>query len=360
MTTELLNNPYVFIPGAIILSFLVAYRSIPTIVHVALDKKLFDVPNGRSSHTKVTPSLGGIALFSSFFIAYLIFCNGNKMEGVPAILSAMVVIFFLGMKDDIQVLDAKKKLAGQIIAAILVIVIGDIRLTSFHGFMTINEIPYFVSFIFTLFIIIVVTNAINLIDGIDGLASGTAIIGLSGFGIWFLLAGFYPEALLSLTMTGALAAFFRFNVYSDKNKLFMGDTGSLLLGFLLAIVAIRFNEVNIKQDFAYAINAAPAVSIGILIVPLFDTLRVFVTRIMSGRSPFSPDKRHLHHRLLAITGSHRGATYRILGINLLFVLLSFSMNGLSLHYKILILFIAATIVSYIPVAMMKKRQIEVH
>lgn len=359
MEIEILNNPYFSVGGAILLSCVIAYLSIPVIAQVAKDKKLFDIPNGRSSHTEVIPSLGGIAIFSAFMISYLIFRGRVRMTADSDILAGMVIIFFLGLKDDIQALDAKKKLLGQIVAALLVVVLGDIRFTSFYGFMSITEVPYWVSVLFTLFIIVVVTNAINLVDGIDGLASGTAVVALSSFGLWYLLAGFLEEALFSFSVVGALLAFFYYNVYGKKSKLFMGDTGSLLLGFLMAVVAVRFSEVNIGLDNPYAVKSAPGVAIGVLILPLFDTLRVFVTRIMSGHSPFSPDKRHLHHRLLSLSSSHKAATYKILVVNISFVILSFLIGDLGLHYVLLILIVLAAFMSFVPVVMMKKRDIEI-
>jgi len=196
--------------------------------------------------------------------------------------------------------------------------------------MGIHEISYPVSFLLSGFVMIVFINAFNLIDGIDGLASGISIIAAGVLGVWFYLAGHIEYTILAFSLIGALSGFFYFNVYGKKNKIFMGDTGSLILGTIMSVLVIQFNELNIIQTRPFAIASAPAVSFGILIYPLFDTIRVFAIRIYQGRSPFSPDKNHIHHRLLALGMSHKQATFTLLAVSALYVVPVFLLQGLGI------------------------------
>jgi UDP-GlcNAc:undecaprenyl-phosphate/decaprenyl-phosphate GlcNAc-1-phosphate transferase len=355
-----LNNNLIVIESFFI-AFMITYISVPSIVEVAKMKKLYDEPNGRTSHTIVTPTLGGMAIFSGFVISSMIFVNIAEIVYVQYILASMIVIFFVGLKDDIVGLGPLKKFVGQIIAAGIVIDLGGIKLESFYGIAGIHGLDYYSSDLFSLFVIIAIVNALNLIDGIDGLASGVGILATAAFGSWFYIEGNIQLAILSATLGGALIAFFIYNVFAVKNKLFMGDIGSLMLGFMLSIFAIKFIELNRISTSIYSIHAAPAVAIGILILPIFDTLRVFGIRMAKGRSPFKADKRHVHHYLLEITGSHRKATFILLVVNVLFILISFLLRDLRITILITILFAIAGILSFIPFKMVQiKRKKEVH
>jgi len=317
---------YFYIIASFLFSLIVCYRVIPSVIELARIKKLYDEPNHRSSHTAVIPSLGGIAIFLGFTLSVLIFSNGFLLHELKYIVAATIIMFGLGIKDDLLEITPKKKLIGQIFAALVVIAMGDIRFTNFHGIFGIHELNYISSILFTVFVIIVVTNGFNLIDGIDGLASG--ISGLCTFvlGVWFFLTENYEFAVLSASLFGSLVAFFRFNVFGKENKIFMGDTGSMILGLLISILIIRFNELNIVNDFAYSVKAAPAVSIGILAVPLFDTVRVMLIRIKNKKSPFQPDKNHVHHRMISLGYKHAAASVRIMAINALFIATAFLLN----------------------------------
>ena len=350
-----LNNDLILIES-LLLAFMITYISVPSIVEVAKIKKLYDVPNGRTSHEVVTPTLGGMAIFSGFVISSMIFVNIAEIVYVQYILASMIVIFFLGLKDDIVGLGPLKKFVGQIIAAGIVIDLGGIKLESFYGIAGIHGLDYYSSDLFSLFVIIAIVNALNLIDGIDGLASGVGIIATAAFGTWFYLNGNVQLTILSATLIGALMAFFIFNVFAKRNKLFMGDIGSLMLGFMLSIFAIKFIELNRVSQTIYTIPSAPAVAIGILILPIFDTLRVFGIRMAKGRSPFKADKRHVHHYLLELTGSHGKATCILLAVNVLFILLSFLLRDLRITILIAILFAIAGILSFIPFKMVQNRR----
>jgi len=341
---------------SLLVAFIITYISIPSIVDVARLKHLYDEPNGRTSHTVVTPTLGGLAIFSGFVISSMIFVNIAEIAYVQYIIASIIVIFFIGLKDDIIGLSPMKKFMGQIIAAGIVIDLGGIKLLSLQGFVGIHGLDYYSSDMLSLFVIIAIVNAVNLIDGIDGLASGVGILAVSTFGVWFYLEGEIQLAIVAASLLGGLLAFFRYNVFSKKNKLFMGDIGSLMLGFILAIFAIKFNELNRLSTSIYQINSAPAVSIGILIVPIYDTVRVFAIRIANGKSPFKPDKRHVHHYLLELIGSHRKSTLIILTVNVFFIILSFALRDIGILNLTVVLFALASVLSYIPYHMVIKRR----
>jgi UDP-N-acetylmuramyl pentapeptide phosphotransferase/UDP-N-acetylglucosamine-1-phosphate transferase len=342
-----------------LLAFMITYISTPSIVEVARIKHLYDEPNGRTSHLETTPTLGGLAIFTGFIISSMIFVNISKIAYIQYVIAGLIVIFFLGLKDDIVGLSPAKKFVGQIIAASIVIDLGNIRLSGLYGLAGIHGIGYYSSDFLSLFVIIAIINAVNLIDGIDGLASGVGMLAALTFGTWFYMIGEYQLTIVAFALTGGLLAFFRYNVFSKKYKLFMGDIGSLILGFMLSIFAIKFIELSRTPEVVnsdYYIKAAPAVAIGILIVPIFDTLRVMMIRIYKGRSPFKPDKRHVHHYLLELTGSHRKTTTIILSVNVFFIILSFILSGLRIISLAVIIFAIATLLTYIPYHLLKKRR----
>lgn len=352
-----LNQEMLYILGLSV-SFLITYLSIPTLVKVAKAKNLYDLPGTRKSHKNITPTLGGVAIFAGLLITASLFINAHNMEELKYIIAAITVIFFIGIKDDILVIAPNKKLIGEFFAAIIIVILADIRIVSLHGFLGIHTIPYFASVLLTLFVIIVILNGINLIDGIDGLASSVGILAALTFGIWFYLIGQYQYAMISVTLIGSLIAFIRFNIYHGKYKIFMGDTGSLIIGLVLATFAIKFNQLNSSGAVSneYALMASPAVSIGILIVPLFDTIRVFYIRLREKRSPFSADKNHVHHRLLKLGYSHLGATFRILVVNILFIAFVFMFDKWGIYNLVLSILIAATVFSYIPSLILRNRK----
>ncbi len=356
----LLLNEHFIIWGTFLLAFMITYISIPPLIEVARAKNLYDVPNGRTSHENITPTLGGIAIFSGFIIASMIFVNIAKIPYIQYIIAGSIVVFFVGLKDDITGLSPLKKFVGQIIAAGIIIDLGGVRLSSLHGFFGIGVLDYASSDFLSLFVVVAIVNAFNLIDGIDGLSSGVGILASLTFGIWFFMIGKLQLAILAIALVGALLAFFRFNFFSKKYKIFMGDIGSLLVGFILSIFAIKFNELNHLSviDSTYLIKAAPAVSIGILVIPIFDTLRVMTIRMARGISPFKPDKRHVHHYLLELTGSHKKATFILLLTNLFFIILSFSLGDMSVFKLIVILFALASFLTFIPYYLLRKRRMK--
>ena len=317
-----------FIPLGFLLAFGLTYISIPTILKVARAKGLYDRPNKRSSHKENIPTLGGVAVFIGFAITAALLAGDSLTRELLYIFTGLIILFFIGIKDDILVIDPVKKLIGQIIAAVVVIVLGDVRMTSFYGFLGIHQIGYVSGVLFTLFVFVVVTNGLNLVDGIDGLASGVAALASLVFGIWFFVAGQVYYAIVSLSLTGSLIAFLRFNLSRGKHKIFLGDTGSLILGMMLSVLAVRFMEYDMTAPEQVRVSSVAVMAFTILIIPLTDTLHVFIMRVLRGRSPFEAGRWHLHHRLLELGLSHLQATLVLLFLNILFILLAWWLQDL--------------------------------
>ena len=337
------------------MAFGISWFIIPSIVSISRIKGLCDTPNSRTSHTRATPNLGGIAVFAGLIISTVIFAGTNFVFELKYIICGLFIVFFIGIKDDILVIDPMKKLAGQILAAVLIAVFADIRITDFYGLFGIHQLPYILSIVFTVFVFIVIINGFNLIDGIDGLASGIGILTSSVFGIWFWMTGNIAYGVFSFSFAGALSAFFYFNVFGKEKKIFLGDTGSLVTGLVLGVLTCRFLQLELIADGATVIQSAPAVAFGILIVPLFDTLRVFTLRISQGKSPFIADHQHTHHRLLQLGCTHLQATLILISANLFFIVLSFLLQGIGIIWLTCTMIGLAGLMSYVLMIYAKAR-----
>jgi UDP-GlcNAc:undecaprenyl-phosphate GlcNAc-1-phosphate transferase len=293
---------------AFLWAMVVALFSVPSIIHISHTKKLLDGPNHRSTHQIMTPRLGGLAIFAGFMSAITIF--GQFGAGVQQLLAGCIMMLFIGVKDDIISVSAFKKFFVQMIATGIVMIMGDVHITSLQGFLGIYELETGVSYAFTFLVIVGITNAINLIDGLDGLA-GTIILIISlCFGTYFY---FYSieYAFVAFCLAGGTIGFLRYNIY--RARIFMGDTGSLVSGFVIAVMSVKFLEMN-------TVPSAPAVAVAVLFIPVFDTLRAFTLRISNGRSPFAPDRNHLHHRFLAMGLPQIMVVLLMLMLNLLVVI----------------------------------------
>lgn len=342
-----------------ILGFGIVYLTIPPVIRVSIAKHLYDMPNERKVSRVVVPTLGGVSNFIGFILSTIIATDGYNFNELKYLIAAVIVLFFIGLKDDLMDISARKKLLVQVATSIMLIVMGGFRFTNLQGIFGFYEINYPVSFVLTLFTMIALINAFNLIDGIDGLASGISIVISIVFGFWFILAGHPEYGIMCFCLAGSLVAFFIFNVFGKKNKIFMGDTGSLILGVIMVILVIKFNDFNNNQLAPYAIHNSLIVSIGILIIPIFDTLRVLFIRISEKRSPFTPDMNHIHHTFLKLGNSHLESTIYIVLINILFICFTFSIHS-SLNINILMLsvFIPGFITVSVPsiVLLRKKRK----
>ena len=289
-------------------ALLVSIYAVPSIRHVAHKKNLLDQPNHRTIHEMLTPRLGGIAIFAGFISALTIF--GSIQSGVQQLIAGCFIIFFVGVKDDLVNVSVFKKFFLQLLATSIVVFMTDIRITSFQGLFGIYDIDPNLSYPLTFIIMIGLTNAINLIDGLDGLAGSIVVTIAGSFGIYFFLSDHLAFSFVAFALAGSVIGFLRYNMF--RATIFMGDTGSLVCGFIIATMSIYFVETM-------SFDSGPAIAIGILIIPIFDTLRVFILRMFKGVSPFHPDKNHIHHKLLSYGLSQLTVVFILVILNLIII-----------------------------------------
>lgn len=320
-------------------AFVITFLAIPVIIRIAEQKKLYDLPDARKLHTKPISSLGGVGIYVGFFLSALLSIQLPANPEFQYFFAAATVIFFLGIKDDIVILSATKKFLGQVVAAAILIHLANIRITSMHGLFGINELPEAFSLALSYITIIVTINAYNLIDGVDGLAATLGLLTMCVFGAYFFMVNMPAYSVLSFSLAGSLVAFLIFNY--NPAKIFMGDSGSLLLGLMNAILVIKFITVADSAAVVYPIESAVAIGFSILMVPLSDTLRVFSIRIFHGRSPFSPDRNHIHHMLLDRGMNHKLVTFSCLLLNMAFISLAYFGRSMGPTYVMLAILTAS-------------------
>lgn len=318
---------------SIILAFGITFYAIPAIIHAAQEKKLFDFPDERKLHRQPVPSLGGIGIFSGFITAFLLTASFTEFSvRFQYLLAAALVIFFVGLKDDLLVISPFKKFLGQVLAAAIICLKGGLVITSMDGLLGIYELPEMAGYLLTMVTIVVIINAYNLIDGVDGLATVLSLISCGFFAVYFSLNDYMAYACMATALIGALLAFLIFN--AQPARIFMGDTGSMMLGLLHAMMVIQFiNTAPTAPVFPVA--AAPAVGFAVMFVPLFDTLRVFSFRMLRGTSPFTPDRNHIHHILLRFRLSHNRVVALLSIFALLFPLAVWFLRGFGTNWLLI-------------------------
>lgn len=342
---------------AFITSFTLTYLAIPSIIHIAIKKHLVDEPDERRSHKVSTPSLGGIGIFAGMLFSIIMWTPFNYFGDLQYILCAFIIIFLIGAKDDIDPMSPSKKFAGELCAAAILVFKANIKLTSLYGIFGIFALPEWASVILSIFTIIVIINAFNLIDGINGLSGSLGLLITSTLGYWFYLVDSIELSIVAFALCGSIMAFLRYNI--TPASIFMGDTGALLLGMVCSILAIQFIELhNEIPGSPYTFPAAPSMAVAILILPLFDTLRVFFIRVMKGRSPFLGDRLHIHHLIIDIGLSHTQATLLLVAINILFILLAMKLQYLGNLALLMVLLLAAIILSFMASMLAKNRKLK--
>lgn len=318
-----------------------------------------DEPGIRSSHLRKIPNLGGIAIFYSIGICASIFAF-ELFDLYKFLFASLVILLYVGVMDDIVVMRAYKKLIVQIVVASFIVIGSDVRVRNFFGVMGIYEVNYYISVIFSIALFIVLINAFNLIDGIDGLAGSYSLLCSAFFGVsYFRLGAYnYPLVVLSGIIIGSVLAFLYYNLSNYRTKkVFMGDTGSMLLGFLLAFTSICFIDIFIDKHLPgvpiYYLQSAPAVAVAILILPVVDTLNVFLIRVLSGKSPFEADKNHIHHQLLKLDLTHRRSTFYILCYYILVVAFAYYFRHINVNLLLVLILALGFIGAYIPILFLK-------
>jgi UDP-N-acetylmuramyl pentapeptide phosphotransferase/UDP-N-acetylglucosamine-1-phosphate transferase len=339
----------ILITLSFVTAFALSYFAIPSIIRIALEKNLVDEPGDRRSHEVRTPSLGGVAIFAGSIFSITLWTPFGEFHNLQYILCAFIIIFLIGVKDDISPVSPSKKLVAQVLAASILALKSGIMLNSFYGLFGIYDwLPSWIYPLVSIFTILVITNAFNLIDGINGLAGSIATISMCVLGCWFFLIGHIEFATFAFANAGAIMAFLRYN-YTPA-RIFMGDTGALLIGMVVSILVIKFIDLNndLDSENPFRFSGGPVVAIGIIIIPFFDTLRVFTTRIIRGNSPFKPDRRHIHHLLIDFGCSHMQATGVLVFVNIFFICFVFSMHRLmNPHWLLFLIFGMALVATYL-------------
>ena len=340
---------------SLFMAFIIAYLAIPLIHYAAWINGLFAGLNDRTSHTYQIPLFGGVAIFTAFILTTITIGESYFDPKFGYIIAGLIIIFIAGIKDDLTVSKPKKKLLGQILVTIYISVLADIRISNLHDFLKIGDIPWILSIVLTMFVLIVIINGFNLIDGIDGLASGEGILISLVLGLWFYVTGNFNYTIVSFALAGSLIAFFYFNVFSKKCKLFLGDAGSLIVGLILGIMVIRFLQLEPYVKGIAVIKSTPAFAISLFIVPLFDTLRIFTIRIVQGKSPFSADRQHIHHRLLELGLNHLQSTLILLFFNLTLIIICYLLQDIGTLFLVGILLGLSVLLTQILLNLVRKR-----
>lgn len=348
-------------------SFFVVLLSTPSLIKVAILKRLFDAPGDtRKLHTRMVPTIGGIIIFAGTLFAYSLWFPeqgadypqlAKRISDYKYIVATLLVMFFVGVKDDIIGTAPVKKLVAHVLVGMVLVLMADIRIVSMHGLFGIDVLPLWTSVFLSLFTYIVVVNAFNLIDGVDGLAAGVGFISSTAFGSWFALAGDPAMACLAFALSGSLFAFLFFNF--SPAKIFMGDSGSLTIGLIISILAIKVigYDVSSIENRTILNVSKPIFAMAVLVYPLVDTLRIFIYRAVRGVSPFSADRNHMHHRLLDIGLSHKGTVITIYIFNILIIGLTvgLALSFMNANYTLMIVAAVSLTLAQIPFFIKKKK-----
>jgi UDP-N-acetylmuramyl pentapeptide phosphotransferase/UDP-N-acetylglucosamine-1-phosphate transferase len=328
---------YLCVAASFITATVLAMFVIPKILIIAVKHSLYDEYNDRKTHKGSVPRIGGVSFIPCIFFAMMFsfgifykYADEIGYSGSYPNLSefsffscGVLLIYLGGIKDDLIGLRYRHKFAIQIISSVFVVVPG-LYINNFYGFLSIHEIIPWTGVLLTIFILIFIVNAINLIDGIDGLASSISIFALCIYGSLFLLHGIWHYAALAFSTIGMLVPFFYYNVFGStrKNrKLFMGDSGSLTLGFILGFLAVRY--ACHKPDFIAPIGNALVIAVSPILIPMFDVVRVILIRIKKRRHLFHADRNHIHHKLLGMGLSKSFVLLLIISLNAMFCIINF-------------------------------------
>ena len=317
-----------------ITSFLVVLLATPSLIKVAKLKHLVDEPgDDRKLHSRSVPTIGGIIIFGAIVFSYSLWFPeeynhiDNMLSNFKHLIAILILLFFVGVKDDIIGTAPMKKLVAHIIVGFIMVIMADIRIESMHGIFGLRSLEIWQSYLLSLFVYIVIVNSFNLIDGIDGLAGGIGFIISGFFGLIFLFWGDVPLVLLAFVLCGSLLGFLVFNF--SPARIFMGDSGSLVVGAIICVLAISVINLpelingktltNIVVPNWLASLNKPVLVMSILVYPLIDTIRVFTIRALKGVSPFLADRNHIHHRLIALGLNHAKAVLILYLYNIIVV-----------------------------------------
>ena len=334
-TKFMMNNLYFVALLSIIGSWFLVTYLIPKISWIVKNRDLIDHPDHRSSHKSPIPTMAGVA----FFLTLIFIINIIKPWDTHAIgsnlIGALGLMFAIGLKDDLVISTPKAKIGGEILAVFFILFCNSLEVSSLEGFLGIGNIPSFVSYILITLMILTIVNSFNMIDGIDGLASSMGIVIFSVYGFIFYTLELYFYFLLCLCLIGILLGYLRYNLSKTK-KVFMGDTGSLIIGFCIGFLSLKLLATDASLLKAHSFNPENNIILiaAIFFIPLFDTLRVIGVRLLNKKSPFYPDNNHVHHILINSGLTHFKASLFLcllnLGLAILFISISRFFNSIEM------------------------------
>ncbi|HEY0976158.1 MAG TPA: MraY family glycosyltransferase [Flavobacteriales bacterium] len=355
-------------------AFVVVLFTMPSLIKVARRKHLVDEPKeDRKLHQRSIPTIGGILIFASILFSYSLWFPQARLADVGPesylplykemglaykdfkfVIATMVLLFFIGVKDDIIGFSPMKKLIGHLIVGYILVVMGDVRIRDMHGILSVYELPYWVSVGFSFFTYLVLVNAFNLIDGVDGLAATIGLISAASYGLWLYWAGDVALSLLAFTLAGALVGFLVFNW--NPARIFMGDSGSLIIGAVISVLAMRIVDHDVSRLPVWLRTVpAPLFAMAAIAYPLVDTFRIFFVRAARGVSPFSADRNHIHHRLMAMGLGHKGTVLALAAYALTLIALSLLTRDILPNKGLFILGSTALVLSLLPFALSYNR-----
>jgi len=357
ITAFLSNFKFLSACCTLLFSLVVTLVVMPKVILISKKKNLTALPNNRTSHSGIVPTLGGIGVFTGLLLTVnvvaVLFASYNQLIDLLIFNILVLMLLLVGIFDDIITLAPRRKFLYQLIIALIFVMTTNIRIQSFGGLFGIGMMPYIVSVVFSVFVIVLIINAYNLIDGIDGLAGALGTLISMFMAVVFFYSGYFFYSLLSISLIGALVGFLVYN-FSHRRKIFLGDTGSMVVGFVLAFQVILYLQLSIASTHLDAFDNAPIFVLALLSYPLLDTLRVFTVRILDKRSPFSADRNHIHHRIIDLGLRHIWATILIAIYTVIVSALAFVLNDLPINTVFAILLPVAIGLLAIPFCVQRK------
>lgn len=335
-----MNSNYIFIIISFAVSFIFSIIATPFVVKICLSKNLYDQPEARKVHKLPIPRLGGTLFMPSMslgVVTAIILIYGGVHKDFDVYISTFLLaigallIYLIGILDDLSGMKAVHKFCIQFVTAAF-FPLCNLTINNLHGLFGIYDIPFYASYPITLFVILLIVNAMNLIDGIDGLSSSLAILILSAFTFLFHALGFALFPLISAGLVGATLAFFFYNVFGKvgKTKIFMGDSGSLFLGYVIAYLAIKYQMSNEEAGFSYREDSL-LVSWTLVFIPCIDVIRVAIMRKLHGKAMFDADMTHIHHRIMQAGLTMHQTLGVIIALFFSFCCINYGMDGLDLN-----------------------------
>lgn len=353
-----------------ITSFFIVLLATPSLIKVAKLKRLVDEPSEeRKLHASSVPTIGGIIIFAGFIFAYALWFPSEDrnyfydpyndllaaFDQFKYMISSLLILFFVGVKDDIIGTAPLYKLGGHMLVAFILVLMADVRIVSMHGLFGYELLPQWLSILLSIFTYIVVVNGFNLIDGVDGLAAGVGFLACAFFAVWFYMAGDIPLTLLASSLGGALLGFLIFNFHPAR--IFMGDSGSMLIGAIMSVLAIRMIEYDTGKlpDLIQKVST-PVLAMSILSYPLVDTLRVFMLRALKGHSPFTADNNHIHHGLLSLGLNHSKTAFMVYGSCIAIVLSNLLFTGMNTTWAFISMLVVASAIYQLPIMIFSRKK----